>query len=95
RFGDPECQSLMVRLESDLLEGMLAALDGRLDTWAPLWSPDAAVTVVMATKGYPGTYPKGTVIEGTERATALPGIHLFHATTARDAAGHLTAQGGL
>ncbi|HBK55647.1 MAG TPA: phosphoribosylamine--glycine ligase [Xanthomonadales bacterium] len=94
RFGDPECQSLMVRLESDLLEGMLAALDGRLDTWAPLWSPDAAVTVVMATKGYPGTYPKGTVIEGTERATALPGIHLFHATTARDAAGHLTAQGG-
>ena len=81
RFGDPECQVLMPRLKSDLLTTLIAAREGRLQ---PLdWSSDAALTVVMASKGYPGPYEKGHVITGLGEAAALPGITLFHAGTER------------
>jgi len=81
RFGDPECQVLMPRLKSDLLATLIAAREGRLQ---PLdWSSDAALTVVMASKGYPGPYEKGHVITGLDEAAALPGITLFHAGTER------------
>ncbi len=83
RFGDPECQVLMPRLESDLLELLLAARRGRLDKQDVRWRPDAALTVVMASRGYPGAYEKGLVITGLEKAAALPGITLFHAGTER------------
>jgi phosphoribosylamine-glycine ligase len=69
RFGDPECQCLMMRLESDLLQLLLEAASGRLGrpgSLQPLWSKDAALCVVMATKGYPGAYAKNTPIAGVE-----------------------------
>jgi len=79
RFGDPECQVLMPRLKSDLLAALLAAREGRL---APFeWRDEAALTVVMASKGYPGAYEKGQVISGLEAAASLPGVTLFHAGT--------------
>jgi phosphoribosylamine--glycine ligase len=79
RFGDPECQVLMPRLKSDLLTALLAARDGKL---TPLeWHDGAALTVVMASKGYPGSYEKGHVITGLDEAAKLPGVTLFHAGT--------------
>jgi len=91
RFGDPECQVLMPRLKSDLLTTLIAAREERL---SPLeWSPDAALTVVMASKGYPGSYEKGHVITGLDEAAALPGITLFHAGTQRRGA-DIVAVGG-
>ena len=83
RFGDPECQVLMPRLESDLLELLLAARGGTLDKVEVRWRPDAALTVVMASKGYPGAYDKGQPITGLDKAAALPGVTLFHAGTAQ------------
>jgi phosphoribosylamine--glycine ligase len=81
RFGDPECQVLMPRLKSDLLAALLAARDGKL---RPLeWRNDAALTVVMASQGYPGAYEKGHVISGLDKAAKLPGITIFHAGTER------------
>lgn len=94
RFGDPECQVLMLRLQSDLLAALLAACDGELDRFALRWSEEAAMVVVMAAKGYPGAYRKGSVIEGLERAAQVPGAQIFHAGTARDAHGNLVATGG-
>ena len=79
RFGDPECQVLMPRLKSDLLTALLAAREGKL---TPLqWSDEVALTVVMASKGYPGSYEKGHVITGLEEAAKLPGVTIFHAGT--------------
>ena len=79
RFGDPECQVLMPRLKSDLLAALLAARGGTL---TPLeWREEAALTVVMASKGYPGSYEKGHVITGLDDAARLPGITIFHAGT--------------
>jgi phosphoribosylamine--glycine ligase len=81
RFGDPECQVLMPRLKSDLLAALLAARDGKLE---PLeWRDDAALTVVMASRGYPDAYEKGHVITGLDEAARLPGVTLFHAGTQR------------
>jgi phosphoribosylamine--glycine ligase len=81
RFGDPECQVLMPRLKSDLLTTLIATRENRLQ---PLdWSSDAALTVVMASQGYPGSTEKGHVITGLDEAAALPGITLFHAGTQR------------
>jgi len=79
RFGDPECQVLMPRLKSDLLAALLAARDGKL---TPLeWREDAVLTVVMASKGYPGATEKGHVISGLEEAAKVPGVTIFHAGT--------------
>jgi len=93
RFGDPECQVLMMRLESDLLELLLAASEGKLDGVETRWRPEAALTVVMAARGYPGDYRKGTPIAGIETANALPETQVFQAGTAL-ADGKLVANGG-
>src|SRR6266540_6568514 len=71
RFGDPECQVLMLRLMSDLVPALVASRDGMLKSFDLRWYPDAALTVVMATKGYPGSYSKGSVIEGLDEAASL------------------------
>ncbi len=93
RFGDPETQVLMMRLKSDLLAALLAAADGVLGTFDLRWSDDVALTVAMASKGYPGAYEKGTEIRGLEAAAALEGVEIFHAGTERRD-GRLTATGG-
>lgn len=94
RFGDPECQVLCVRLKSDLLPALLAARDGVLSTFHLRWRDEAALTVVMAAKGYPGAYRKGTEIRGVEQAAALPDVTIFHAGTKRAEDGRLLAAGG-
>jgi len=81
RFGDPECQVLMMRLKSDALEMLLAAAQGRLSEINLEWHDDAALCVVMAAEGYPGLYKKGTEIKGIDEATALDGVCVFHAGT--------------
>jgi phosphoribosylamine--glycine ligase len=93
RFGDPETQVLMPRLASDLVEALVAACDGRLDTCEIRWREEAALTVVMAARGYPGPVEKGSGVGGIEAAEALPGVTVFHAGTAlKD--GALVASGG-
>ncbi|MDE2334402.1 MAG: phosphoribosylamine--glycine ligase [Rhodospirillales bacterium] len=93
RFGDPECEALMLRLRSDLLAALLAAMDGELPSFDVRWSKEAAMTVVMAARGYPARPASGGVIGGLEAAGAIAGAHVFHASTAtRD--GVLVAQGG-
>ncbi|HYG48772.1 MAG TPA: phosphoribosylamine--glycine ligase [Allosphingosinicella sp.] len=93
RFGDPECQVLMMRLESDLLELMYAVARGRLaDAEPPVFSRDAALTVVMAANGYPGTAETGGAIEGLEGLSAGP-VRVFHAGTGLEE-GRLVARGG-
>src|SRR6516165_1621481 len=84
RFGDPECQVLMLRLMFDLVPALLAARDGQLKSFDLRWYPDAALTVVMAAKGYPGNYNKGTVIEGLDVAAHVDGVEIFHAGTKAD-----------
>ena len=81
RFGDPECQVLMLRLKSDLLPALLAACDGELSTFDLRWRDEAAITVVMATRGYPGKYPLHTPIGDLEAASSIPGAQIFHAGT--------------
>ena len=93
RFGDPEAQVLMPRLNSDLIALMLATIDGGLDRITPAWSDDAALTVVVAADGYPGSYRKGAPITGIDRAAALPGVMVFHAGTAMSD-GRLVSAGG-
>ncbi|MBR0683891.1 phosphoribosylamine--glycine ligase [Roseomonas eburnea] len=94
RFGDPECQALMVRLRSDLLPALLAACDGELADFDLRWEPLHSLVVVMASRGYPGPYAKGTEIRGLERAAQVPGVQVFHAGTARREDGALIATGG-
>ena len=93
RFGDPECQVLMLRLMSDLVPALLAARDGMLRSFALRWYPEVALTVVMAANGYPGSYEKGTVIEGLAEAAAVEGVEIFHAGTKAEA-GRILANGG-
>ena len=93
RFGDPECQVLMLRMKSDIVPVLLAAVDGDLDHVSVQWHDAPALTLVMAAEGYPGTPKKGTVIEGTETA-AGEGVVIFHAGTARNGEGRLVANGG-
>jgi phosphoribosylamine---glycine ligase len=92
RFGDPECQVLMMRLESDIVPMLMAAAKGDLEGVAPQWRKGSALTVVMAASGYPGTPRKGTAIHGIDRAEA-EGTMVFHAGTAL-ADGQLVASGG-
>jgi phosphoribosylamine--glycine ligase len=93
RFGDPECQVLMPRLMSDLLPALLASRDGVLKSLDLRWHAQAALTVVMAAKGYPGPYAKGSVIEGLADAAAVEGVEIFHAGTKQDGS-HVVANGG-
>ncbi|MCR9281520.1 MULTISPECIES: phosphoribosylamine--glycine ligase [Stappiaceae] len=92
RFGDPECQVLMMRLKSDLLELLLASVEGRLDQTTADWRDEAALTVVMAAKGYPGSYDKGTEIRGLD-TPATDDVAVFHAGTKRDGT-QILANGG-
>jgi phosphoribosylamine--glycine ligase len=82
RFGDPEAQVYLTRLENDLVELLMASADGNLAGVDLKWSATASVCVVMASGGYPGTYPKGKVIDGLEAAAGLPNTKVFHAGTA-------------
>jgi phosphoribosylamine---glycine ligase len=93
RFGDPECQVLMLRLMSDLVPALLASRDGMLKNFDLRWFPDAALTVVMAANGYPGATQKGSVIEGLEAAAAVEGVQIFHAGTKAEG-GRILANGG-
>jgi phosphoribosylamine--glycine ligase len=93
RFGDPECQVLMLRLMSDLVPALIASRDGQLKSFDLRWVREAALTVVMATKGYPGSYGKGSVIEGLDEAAALPDVEIFHAGTKAEG-GRIVANGG-
>ena len=83
RFGDPECQVLMMRLRSDIVPALIASCDGVLKTFDLRWSDDTAMTVVLAAKGYPGSYEKGTEIRGLNAAEAT-GAMVFHAGTKAD-----------
>ena len=93
RFGDPECQVLMLRMMSDLVPALMAARDGQLKSFDLRWYPDAALTVVMAAKGYPGNYNRGSVIEGLDAAAQVDGVEIFHAGTKADS-GQILANGG-
>ncbi|HEU5275358.1 MAG TPA: phosphoribosylamine--glycine ligase [Xanthobacteraceae bacterium] len=93
RFGDPECQVLMLRLMSDIVPALIAAHDGMLGSFDLRWYEDAALTVVMAAKGYPGAYQKGSLIEGLDAAATVEGVEIFHAGTTADD-GRVRANGG-
>ncbi len=93
RFGDPECQVLMTRLKSDLLPALMASRDGNLADVDLRWRDETALTVVMAAKGYPGAYDKGSEIRGLDAANAMPDANVFHAGTALQG-GKIVATGG-
>ena len=95
RFGDPETQVVLARLQSSLATALHAAATGSLDELPPLrWSEDAAVTVVLASHGYPASARRGDVISGVEAAEGIPGVHVLHAGTATNGAGELVTAGG-
>jgi phosphoribosylamine---glycine ligase len=93
RFGDPECQVLMLRLMSDLVPALLACRDGLLKSFDLRWYPEPALAVVMAAKGYPGRYGRGSVIGGLDEAATVEGVEIFHAGTKTEG-GHIVANGG-
>ncbi|MGH1398158.1 MAG: phosphoribosylamine--glycine ligase [Alphaproteobacteria bacterium] len=96
RFGDPECQTLMMRFQGDLLNVLHAAAQGRLKEVQDKvsWKDETALCVVMAAKGYPGSYEKNTVIKGFEEAAEVKELTVFHAGTARNDAGEIVSVGG-
>ncbi len=93
RFGDPETQVLMLRLKSDLVPALLASRDGMLKNFDLRWSGEPALTVVMAAKGYPGAYQRGSMIEGLDAARDVEGAEIFHAGTKAEG-GKILANGG-
>ena len=93
RFGDPECQPMMMRLKSDLFDVLIACADGKLKGRTLEWRRDAALTVVMATKGYPGHYENGSEIRGLDKAGQVKDVMIFHAGT-RALDGRILANGG-
>ena len=93
RFGDPETQVMMLRMMSDLVPALLASRDGQLKNFDLRWYPDAALTVVMATNGYPSAYGKGSAIGGLDAAAAVEGVEVFHAGTVTEG-GKVLANGG-
>ena len=93
RFGDPECQVLMMRLKSDILTALIATCDGVLGTFDLRWWDDVALTVVMAANGYPASPEKGTEIKGLDKASQVEGVEIFHAGTRLDGQ-RLVADGG-
>jgi phosphoribosylamine--glycine ligase len=94
RFGDPECQPILMRLRSDLVDVLEATVDGRLDELPPLdFDPRPSVSVVMASEGYPGSYERGAAIRGLDEAAQIPDVKVFHAgTTTLD--GQVVTNGG-
>ncbi|WP_423822195.1 phosphoribosylamine--glycine ligase [Salinisphaera sp. SPP-AMP-43] len=93
RMGDPETQPIMMRLDSDLLDLLEAAIVGRLDTVSAVWRDEVALGVVMTAGGYPGAYAKGNPITGLERAAA-EGVEVFHAGSQLDDSGQVVTSGG-
>jgi phosphoribosylamine--glycine ligase len=93
RFGDPEAQVLMLRMMSDVLPALIACADGQLKNMSLRWYDETAITVIMATKGYPGDYGKGSRIEGLDDAAKSEGVEIFHAGT-KLIDGHIAAYGG-
>ncbi len=93
RFGDPECESYMRLLESDLIDIMLVCIEGTLASEDIRWSKNSAITVMLASKGYPGTYEKGFPIEGLQEAAMDSSVVVFHAGTAQKGAEVVTAGG--
>jgi phosphoribosylamine--glycine ligase len=93
RFGDPETQPVMMRMESDLLEAMEASIAGRVSDGDFRWSPEPAVCVVMASGGYPGAFEAGKLITGIEEADRMYGVKLFHAGTNRRDGNYYTSGG--
>jgi phosphoribosylamine---glycine ligase len=83
RFGDPETQPILLRMESDLLDALQASVEGRVSEGDFKWSDDASVCVVISSAGYPGTFEAGKRIAGIEDAGAVPGVKVFHSGTAR------------
>jgi phosphoribosylamine--glycine ligase len=93
RFGDPETQPILMRLESDLTEALEASIDGRVSEGNFKWSQDAAVCVVISSGGYPGTFEAGKRIDGLEEASAVEGVKVFHAGTSKRDGIYYTAGG--
>ena len=93
RFGDPECQPLLMRLDTDLAEIMLACIQGRLGQIEVRRKEETSLCVVMAAKGYPGSYPKGMEITGIDKAEKIPGVKVFQAGTRREDGRTLTSGG--
>ena len=93
RFGDPETQAILLRLESDLVEALEACVDGRLKEVALRWKPGASTCVIAASGGYPGSFQMGLAIGGLDDAAAIPGVQVFHSGTAR-VQGELRTGGG-
>jgi phosphoribosylamine--glycine ligase len=93
RFGDPETQALLPRMKSDLLPLLEATIDGKIDTCAIKWDPRVAVTVVLASAGYPGKYETGKPVSGLAEAAKVEGVQIFHAGTKRES-GEIRTAGG-
>jgi len=93
RFGDPETQALLVRLESDLVDALEACIDGRLAETQMRWMPGASVCVVASSAGYPGSYETGKPISGLGKAAQVPGVEVFHSGTAQVGGQTVTAGG--
>jgi phosphoribosylamine---glycine ligase len=83
RFGDPETQPILMRMESDLIEAIEASIEGRVSDGDFRWAADASVCVVMASGGYPGTFEVGKRIDGLEDAACVEGVKVFHAGTSK------------
>jgi phosphoribosylamine--glycine ligase len=94
RFGDPECQTMMLRMKSDLLPALMAARDGTLQNFDLRWFDETALVVVMAAKGYPEKPQTGTVVRNLDAAAKIDGVTIFHAGTKRNAQGGIEASGG-
>ncbi|MBT3433914.1 MAG: phosphoribosylamine--glycine ligase, partial [Nitrospinaceae bacterium] len=94
RFGDPECQPLLMRMDSDLLPVLIACATGNLANAVVSFSVEPAACVVMAAGGYPGDYRKGDVISGLNEANAIGGAYVFHAGTSEDEQGQAATSGG-
>ena len=93
RFGDPETQAILVRLESDLVDALEACIDGRLAQTEMRWDPGASACVVTSSSGYPGSYKTGLPISGLSAAAKVPGVEIFHSGTTR-VANQLVTSGG-
>jgi phosphoribosylamine--glycine ligase len=93
RFGDPETQAILMRLDSDLVDALEAAVEGRLSTTELRWKPGASACVVAASAGYPGSYKTGFPISGLDKAARVHGVQVFHAGTSLSN-GEIVTSGG-
>ena len=94
RFGDPECQVIMTRIKSNLFEAIIAATDHTLENFNLRFYDDAAMTVVMASEGYPGKYKKNNIIKGIDKVNKIPNVKVFHAGTTINKSGDIVSNGG-